>query len=338
MNDRLLKALHFKNQGRPPVWLMRQAGRYMPEYRALRKKHSFLEMCHNPELIVEVTQLPIHAFGMDAAILFSDILVIPEAFGVGLRFEEGAGPIIERPVRSLQDIHHLNQIDISEKLSYVAQGIKLLLPELSVPLIGFSGAPFTVASYMIEGGSSRDLRKTKQWMVRDPEGFHLLLSKITESTIAYLQMQIDAGVNALQIFDSWAHVLSPGHFKEFSQTYLRKILSGLKQPAPPVILYCRGSSVFFPLLAELSPHAVSIDWNADLSEIRRRCPSVALQGNLDPDILYAPLPTLRKEVLSQLKTMHGDQGYIFNLGHGILPDVPCDAVKMLVETVHSYSV
>lgn len=337
MNTKLLDALSLKNKGSPPVWLMRQAGRYMPEYRALRQKHSFLEMCHQPELIAEITHLPLKAFGMDAAILFSDILVIPEALGVGLRFDDGIGPVIERPIRTPADIEALPSICVEEKFSYVKKGIQLLAPTLSVPLIGFSGAPFTVASYMIEGGSSRDFRKTKQWMMRDPQGFHRLLTKITESTIGYLQMQINAGVQALQIFDSWAHVLSPSHFQEFSQHYLKKILEGLKQPAPPVILFCKGSSVFYPLLASIHPQGISLDWNGDMATVRSHCPKVALQGNLDPDILYAPLSTVKKEVNSLLKSMHNDPGYIFNLGHGISPDMPCDAVKVLVDTVHEYA-
>lgn len=337
MNDRLLKALRLKNQGHPPVWLMRQAGRYMPEYRALRNRYSFLDMCHQPELIAEITQLPLKAFGMDAAILFSDILVIPEALGVGLRFEEGIGPIIDRPIRDAADVAQLPHINISEKLAYVAEGIKLLLPSLSVPLIGFCGAPFTVASYMIEGGASRDLRKTKQWMVRDPEGFHQLLSVITRHTVQYLRMQIEAGVHVLQIFDSWAHVLGPGHFRDFSLAYMGRILSALKHSSPPIILFCRGSSAFYPQMAELAPAAISFDWSIDIAEVRQRCPSLALQGNLDPDILYAPLPVLQAEVLSLLHRMKGDSGYIFNLGHGILPDVSCDAVKMLVDTIHSFA-
>lgn len=329
MNDRFLQALKCKNRSRPPVWLMRQAGRYMPEYRQLRTKYSFLEMCHQPELIAEVTQLPIRAFGMDAAILFSDILVVLEAMGVGLRFDEGIGPIIENPVSNAQDIDALPTKKITDRLRYVGQGIELLTRELKVPLIGFAGGPFTVASYLIEGKSSRDLKKTKQWMVRDPESFHRLLALITDHTIDYLNMQIDKGVNALQIFDSWANVLAYEQFKEFSLAYLQRILKGLKEI--PVILFCRGSSVFAPLLAEISPAAISLDWNADMGMMRKKIPShIALQGNLDPDILYAPPATICKEVNRLLKQMDQEPGYIFNLGHGIFPDIPVDSVKALV--------
>lgn len=333
MTNLLLDALHCRNQGRAPVWLMRQAGRYMSEYRALRTKHSFLEMCHNPELIAEVTQLPIHAFGMDAAILFSDILVIPEALHVGLRFDDGIGPVIERPLNESADVDALPMIDMRDALEYVAKGIQLLRPQLKVPLIGFCGAPFTVASYMIEGKSSRDLRKTKQWMLRDPVSFHKLLDRLADHSIDYLEMQIEAGVQAVQIFDSWAGVLGHVQFREFSLAYLEKIVRRIK-PKVPVILFCRGSSVFAPQLAEIAPSAISLDWNCDLAEMRRRIPSsIAFQGNLDPDILYAPLPLLRKEVTHLLKIMHGDPGYIFNLGHGVTPEVPVDAVKVLVECV-----
>lgn len=333
---RFLEALHGRNTGRPPVWLMRQAGRYMPEYRAIRSKHSFLEMCHQPELIVEVTKLPLKAFQMDAAILFSDILMIPEALEVGLRFDDGVGPVIERPLRSINDVRNLPAIDAKEKLQFVAKGISLLKKEIDVPLIGFCGAPFTVASYMIEGGSSKTLKKTKEWMLRDPEGFHALLDKIADHSIHYLQMQIDAGVDAVQIFDSWANYLGHRQFREFSWGYLQKILQGLKRPTP-TLLFCRGSSVFAPDLAQLKPNAISLDWNANLDAMRKVIPqSIALQGNLDPDILYASKETIQREVRHLLDQRKGDPAYIFNLGHGISPDMPYENVRTLVQTVQTY--
>jgi uroporphyrinogen decarboxylase len=333
MNDLFLRALNCKNDSRPPVWLMRQAGRYMPEYQDLRKKYSFLEMCHNPELIAKVTNLPIDAFGMDAAILFSDILVIPEAFKLGLSFEEKKGPIIHRPISTEQDIENLEIPDVKVSLKYVADGIKTILPDLKVPLIGFSGAPFTLASYMIEGGSSKDLKKTKQFMIKNPISFHKLLDKITESTIAYLNMQIDAGVQALQIFDSWAGVLSHDHFREFSLSYLNKILVGINKKVP-VILFCRGSSFFAPQLAEIKPAGISIDWQADLAVLRQVIPQgIALQGNLDPDILYGSQNVIIQSVKNLLAKMKGDPGFIFNLGHGMQPDMSPDAVRVLVETI-----
>lgn len=333
MNTLLLDALACKNRSRAPIWIMRQAGRYMPEYRALRARHSFLEMCHNPELVATVTQLPIKAFGFDAAILFSDILVIPEALGVGLRFDENKGPIIERPLQDRRSVENLPSVHMAESLSYVAEGIKLLRKELTVPLIGFTGAPFTVASYMVEGGSSRDLRKTKQWMMRDPESFHQLLSKLANSAIEYLNMQIEAGVQAIQIFDSWANYLSHDHFEQFSLAYLHQILKGLKKNIP-VILFCRGSSIFADQLAAIKPAGISFDWQSDLAKLRTSLgPDICLQGNLDPDTLYAPHETIRKEAKHLLKKMQGDPGFIFNLGHGMNPDMSPDAVKVLVDTV-----
>lgn len=338
MNTLLLDALSCKNKSRPPVWLMRQAGRYMPEYRAIREKYTFLEMCQNPEVAAEITLLPIRAFGMDAAILFSDILVIPEALGLGLHISEGEGPILEQRVTNAQDIAALPKVNIDEKLDYVSQAIRLVLPELKVPLIGFCGAPFTVASYMIEGGSSKDLKKTKQWMVRDPESFQTLLSYITKCTIDYLNLQIRSGVHAIQIFDSWANVLGPSHFREFSVRYLKKIIESLDNLEIPVILFCRGSSVFIKELLEINARGISVDWNGDLGSIRKMVTNkIALQGNLDPDILYATNNVIKEEVERMLKGMHGDPGYIFNLGHGIKPDVPVDAVKTLVETVKNYN-
>lgn len=335
-NNKLLLALQGENIGRPPIWLMRQAGRYMPEYRALRARYSFLDMCHNPELIAEITQLPIRAFGMDAAILFSDILVLPEAFDIGLSFDEGRGPVICKPLQNESDIDLLPKIDVYEQLSYVASGIKILQTQLEVPLIGFCGAPFTIASYMIEGGASRDLLKTKQWMLSQPGSFHKLLAKIAESTLDYLEMQIQAGVDAIQIFDSWANYLSWGQFAEFSYRYVKYLIDGLKKHAIPVIIFCRGSSVFASKLVEAAPHAISLDWNCDLANMRKVIPfHIALQGNLDPDILYAPSYKIVQEVKHLLNKMHGDQAFIFNLGHGIKPNTPYDSVKTLVETVKS---
>jgi uroporphyrinogen decarboxylase len=313
---------------------MRQAGRYLPEYRTLRERHSFLEMCHHPELAAEVTLLPIRIFEMDAAILFSDILVIAEALGRGLHFEEGIGPIIERPLHTKSDVDTLSTPHIPEALGYVERAIHHILPTLHVPLIGFCGAPFTVASYLIEGKSSRDLKKTKQWMLRDPESFHVLLQKICTCTLEYLKLQIKAGVHALQIFDSWVHVLSHTQFLEFSLKYLRQIVETLRPFNIPLILFCKGSSVFAPQMGELSPAGISLDWNADIAQMRAKIPShIALQGNLDPDVLYGNRKTIKETARALLKSMQGDPGYIFNLGHGIHPDTPVDAVRTLVDLV-----
>lgn len=335
-NDKLLLALRCKNEGRPPLWVMRQAGRYLPEYRKLREKHAFLEMCHRPELAAEVTLLPLKTLDFDAAILFSDILVIAEALGVGLRFEESKGPIIERPLSTAKDVAALSIPNIDEKLRYVSEAIKLVLPQLQVPLIGFCGAPFTVASYMIEGGSSRDMKKTKQWLLRDPKSFHQLLDVITTCSIAYLRMQMASGVAAVQIFDSWANVLGHAQFREFSLAYLEKLVKVVKGSGVPVILFCKGSSVWASQLAEISPSGISVDWQADLSHVRKVVPrSIALQGNLDPDILYAGNDKIRAETKRLLQSMKGDAGYVFNLGHGIHPDTPVEAVKTLIEIVRN---
>lgn len=334
MGSLFLDALACRNKQRPPIWLMRQAGRYMPEYRAMRAKHPFLQMCRTPELAAEVTQMPIKAFGFDAAILFSDILVVAEALEVGLRFEEQVGPIIERPVRSAKDVAALPCVSASEKLSYVPQAIRLLKSELKVPLIGFCGAPFTVASYMVEGCSSRTLHQTKKWLLSDPASFHILMDRITTLTIDYLKLQIAAGVDAIQIFESWANYLAFAQFEEFSQAYIGRILESIRSSGVPIILFSKGSAAFAQALAQLSPAGISVDWNTRLAGLRCAIPHpIALQGNLDPDILYAPHATIRKETTRLLTSMHGDGGYIFNLGHGILPDIPVDAVKVLVETV-----
>lgn len=338
MNSLLLDALRCQNHSRAPIWIMRQAGRYMPQYRAMRSKYSFLQMCQQPELAAEITLMPIRTFDMDAAILFSDILVVAEAFGVGLRFDEGVGPVIERPIQTAQQIDSLPHINVNEKLKYVADAIKILKGELQVPLLGFCGAPFTVASYMIEGGSSRDFKKTKQWLLCEPASFHRLLKKITEATIDYLQLQIQSGVHAVQIFDSWAHVLGHVQFREFSLHYLQQIIKAIDQKKIPVILFCRGSSVFARQLAEIRPAAISLDWQSDMLDMRTHIPrDIALQGNLDPDILYSHVQDIKKEADRLLKGMRSDSGYIFNLGHGIHSDTPVDSVKALVEHVKSAS-
>jgi uroporphyrinogen decarboxylase len=339
-NTLLLKALQCKNAGRAPIWLMRQAGRYMPEYRQLREKHSFLEMCHHPNIITEVTLMPVKAFSMDAAILFSDILMIPEALGVGLQFEEKLGPVIARPIHGKSEVEALPKIEIRQSLDFISQGIKRLKKELKVPLLGFAGAPFTVASYMVEGGSSKDLNKTKQLMYGDKETFKQLLGLIADYTIEYLKMQIDAGVDALQIFDSWAGFLAYPQFNEFSIHYIDRILKGVRahHKEVPIILFSKGTSSFIHEIASISPNAISLDWCTHLPSARRQITkNIALQGNLDPDLLYAPFSTIKREATALLDSMKGDAGFIVNLGHGITPKTPFEGVKCLVDTVKSYS-
>lgn len=335
MPNLLVDALKCRNHGRPPVWFMRQAGRYLPEYRQLRSKHSFLDLCHTPELIVEVTKMPIDIIGFDAAILFSDILLIPEALGLNLKFTE-EGPLFENPIAEAADIEALKSVEMKEAMPFVKKGIETLVKELSVPLIGFSGAPFTLASYMIEGKSSKDFKKTKKWMLNDPKSFHQLLDKLSNAVISSLNMQIDAGVSAVQIFDSWAWILSDSHFLDCSIKYLKKILAGIKNRNIPVIFFCRGSSAFAPIIAAAEPNAISVDWNANLKILRSQIPShIAIQGNLDPDLLYAPKDELKRLVQSKLNEMAHDKGYVFNLGHGIHPDTPVDSVKFIVDFIKS---
>lgn len=331
MNNRLLDALRCQNKGRPPVWLMRQAGRYMPQYRALREKHSFLDICFNHELIVQTTLLPIELLHVDAAIIFSDILLLAKPLGFNLVFDEGIGPLLTPVLRNKEAIPVVSHSAILETLLPLSQAIQTLRSILEVPLIGFSAAPFTLASYLIEGKTNRDLRFTKQWMVSNAESFHLLLNRLTDATITLLKMQIEAGVQAVQIFDSWAMNLSPEHFKTFAIPYLRKIKEAMP-PQIPVICFCRGGNAAF--LHDIQPHAISIDWTINLPEFRSKTPTgIAIQGNLDPCWLYAPIDALKKEASKLIDAMQNDPGYIFNLGHGIPQDVSLSTIQKIVEHV-----
>lgn len=346
MNRLLLDALGCKNKSRPPVWFMRQAGRYLPEYREIRKKHSLIEMFHNSEVAAEITKQPIDILGVDAAILFADILLVAEAMGVGLKFVEGPGPVkgpvIDRPVRTAVDVKALpDSVDVRETLGYVKKTIDFLTPDLKVPLIGFCGGPFTVAGYMVEGKSSPDLAHFRKWMHADAATIHRLLAKVTKVTIDYLQMQIDAGVAALQIFESTGYVLSQAQFRKFALPWLKEIVDAVRPSGVPVILFARGSLLFGTQLAELNPAAISVDWNVDLLHLRNQlssnCPNskLALQGNIDPFALYGPQESIREEANRLLNQMKGHPGYIFNLGHGLQPGTPVDSVKLLVECVKS---
>ncbi len=323
MNNTLfLDALHCRNHGRPPVWIMRQAGRYMPEYRALRKKFSFKEMIRRPEIAAEVTMMPIEQFGMDAAIIFSDILTIPDALGCPFDFHEGVGPVFEKPLTP-SDVAGLSVVN---SLDFVGEAIRLVKPLLAVPLLGFCGAPFTVASYMAGG-----IKQVKKWIFQDPESFHKLLDLITSVSIEYLKMQTEAGVDAFQIFESWANALALPQLREFSFPYIHRIIEAADIP---VILFGKGTAGFIPDLVDLRPQAISFDWSCDLAGVRQQVPeTIALQGNLDPHVLYGSADVIRSECQKLLEKMRRDRGFIFNLGHGILPDMSPDAVKVLVETV-----
>jgi len=322
---------------RPPVWMMRQAGRFMKEYWEIKNKYSFLEMCKTPEIAADVTMLPVDLLGIDAAILFSDILVTGEAMGGDLSFTQGVGPKYANPVRTQQDVDNLTT-DVEEKLQYVPDAIKVIQQRLNgkTPLIGFAGAPFTVMSYLVEGGSSKDFKLTKLMIHNQPELAHQLLNKIADVTITYLNMQIDAGVNALQLFDSWALALSWDDYREFSHQYNARIIAGLKRQDIPIISFCKGSSVFAPVMAEAKPDVISVDWNADLLNIKKSIPAgIAVQGNLDPHILYADKKVIRERILRLHDRMKEENGFIFNLGHGIMPDIPFDNVKYAVQVIQN---
>jgi len=338
MNTLFLDAAFSKQTERPPVWMMRQAGRFMPEYWEIKNKYSFLEMCKTPEIAADVTMLPVDLLGIDAAILFSDILVTGEAMGGDLSFTQGVGPRFANPVRTLQDVEAL-EVNVLDRLQYVADAIKVIQQRLngSIPLIGFAGAPFTVMSYLVEGGSSKDFKLTKLLLHNQPEVAHKLLAKIAKVTADYLNLQIAAGVNAVQIFDSWAQALSWNDYQEFSHRYIQEIIANLNRKDIPVISFCKGSSVFAPIMAEARPDVISVDWNADLLNIKNSLPAgIAVQGNLDPHILYADKPVIKKEILRLFERMRGQNGFIFNLGHGIMPDIPFDNVKYAIETIKEF--
>jgi uroporphyrinogen decarboxylase len=324
---------------------MRQAGRYMPSYQALRRKYSLMEMFRNPDLITEVTLMPLQQLGTDAAIIYSDILILLDMLDIAWDVEAGIGPVIFQPLTSPTDITRLRLRPAEEVLPFLRQGLQEVCKLTAVPVIGFCGAPFTVASYLIEGGpksgSGRELTKTKQWMLREPESFHNLLELLAEAAIQVLNLQISAGASAVQIFDSWAINLAPLQFREFSLRYIQKIIRGLQHTHVPIIKFCKGASVFAEeictLHADASQLVISLDWNSHIHKMRSIVPStIALQGNLDPSILYADPTVIRRETAHILDSMQGDRGFIFNLGHGILPDTPYDHVKFLVDYVKQW--
>ena len=349
-NDRFLRALRREPVDHTPVWLMRQAGRYLPEYLAVRREAgSFLAMAKNPEIACEVTLQPLRRFELDAAILFSDILTIPDAMGLGLYFVEGEGPKFERPVRSSADIDRLAVPDMASELGYVTDAVALIRRELdgAVPLIGFSGSPWTLACYMIEGGGSKNWGHVKSLALNDPAAMHRLLGVITDAVIAYLSAQRAAGAQALQVFDTWGGVLSPAMYREFSLRYLQRIAAELDRgeggERAPLILFGKGNGAYLGELAATGTEGVGVDWTTDLDEAARRTGGrVALQGNLDPATLYGNPEAIRREVgrvLDAYRDGNGGsrEGHVFNLGHGMSPDMNPDHVKVLVDAVHELS-
>ncbi len=334
MNDLLLKALRCEKVSRPPVWLMRQAGRYMPQYRALRKQHSLWEMFHHPEIAADVTCLPLELLKVDAAILFSDILVIAEALGLAVRFPEGKGPYVEPRITTQSQVDSLNYIPVEKSLDYVFKTIMTVKEKMDVPLIGFSGGPFTVASYFIDSASQYAFEQTKRWIKTSPKTLHCLLTKITEATIAYLEGQIRAGADVIQVFDSWANVLNDEEFALFSLPYLHQIVKALQPSGVPVILFCRNSSLRAEALAALLPTGISFDWHLPMCELRQKVPlPIAVQGNFNPEFLKSPPEKIRAGVKELLVSMQDQLGFIVNLGHGITPDIPLENVRTFVEAV-----
>ena len=344
-NDRFLRALRREPVDATPVWLMRQAGRYLPEYLATRKQAgSFMGLATNPELACEVTLQPLRRYDLDAAILFSDILTIPDAMGLGLSFAEGEGPRFAHPIRTHADIEKLFVPDMAKELRYVMDAVSLIRKELndSVPLIGFSGSPWTLACYMIEGGGSDNFSKIKAMALNDAPALHRLLEIVTDSVIAYLSAQRLAGAQALQIFDTWGGVLSPHLYREFSLRYLQRIAAELPRgegaDKTPLILFGKGNAPYLEELADTGAEGIGVDWLVTLEEARRRTQNkVALQGNLDPVTLYADPDGIRREVKRTLESYGPGPGHIFNLGHGMSPDMNPDHVKVLVDAVHEFS-
>lgn len=344
-NDRFLRALMREPVDVTPVWMMRQAGRYLPEYRATREQAGdFMSLCQSPELACEVTLQPLRRYAFDAAILFSDILTIPDALGQGLYFVSGEGPKFRKVIRSPEDVDSLPEVSIPDALSYVTDAVSLIRRELngSVPLIGFSGSPWTLATYMIEGGGSKDFRIAKQFMYNEPEAMHRLLGRLASAVTDYLNAQIHAGAQAVQIFDTWGGVLTGPAYQEFSLAYMHQIVQGLVKENEgrrvPVILFTKNGGQWLESMAATGCQALGLDWTTDLGNARRRVgDKVALQGNMDPTILYASPAAIAQEVKRILAGFGTGNGHVFNLGHGITPEVNPDHVSAFVDSVHEFS-
>lgn len=322
-----------------PVWLMRQAGRYMEEYREIRRKVGFLDLCKSPDLAAEVTLLPVRKLGVDAAIIFGDILLPLEGMGIGLEFAKGGKPLIRNPIRGKTDIERLRPIEPDEHVPFFLKTIEIVRRELEgrVPLIGFSGAPFTLASYLIEGGHSTDYSKTKGLMLGDPSLWRLLMEKLTEVTIRYLRAQVHRGVQALQLFDSWVGCLSPWDYEAHVLPYSRRVIQEVGEQAP-LIHFSVGTSGFLHLIKEAGGDVIGIDWRTDLGGTWERLGyDVGIQGNLDPSVLLASRGVIEAHVRKILESAGNRPGHIFNLGHGILPKTPVENAIFLVETVHRLS-
>lgn len=348
-NDLYLRALKGQPVERTPIWVMRQAGRYLPEYRATRQKAGdFMTLCKTAELACEVTMQPIDRFGLDAAILFSDILTVPDAMGLGLRMEEGIGPVFEKPIRSESDIQALSVPDMEQDLGYVMNAVRTIRAELAdrVPLIGFTGSPWTLASYMVEGRGSKEFRHVKGLIYEQPKAAHQLLEVVTKAVIDYLKAQVAAGAQSLMVFDSWGGVLSTPSFKEFSLGYMHQIVDAIKKDSNcnqvPIVLFTKGGGQWLELLADTGCDGLGLDWTIDIAEAKRRVGHrVVLQGNMDPVIMNTSAKQVEAEAQQVLSSFGQHQaetkGHIFNLGHGIQPHANPENMQVLVDTVKSYS-
>ncbi|GHB12639.1 uroporphyrinogen decarboxylase [Salinicola rhizosphaerae] len=344
-NDRLLKALARQPVDRTPVWMMRQAGRYLPEYREVRAQAgSFMDLCRNAELACEVTLQPLERYPLDAAILFSDILTIPDAMGLGLYFETGEGPKFRKPLRTAADVASVSAPDAERDLDYVMNAVRTIRRELNgrVPLIGFSGSPWTLATYMVEGGSSKDFRHIKSMLYGEPQALHTLLGVLATAVTDYLNAQIRAGAQVVQIFDTWGGALSTPAYRDFSLAYMQRIVGGLIREHEgrrvPVILFTKNGGQWLESIAESGCDAVGLDWSTELHEARRRVGhQVALQGNLDPNVLFAPPAQIRAEVERLLKSFGVGEGHVFNLGHGISQFTDPDHVTAFLDALHELS-
>lgn len=344
-NDRFLRALNHEPVDVTPVWMMRQAGRYLPEYRATRAKAGdFMAVCTNPQLACEVTMQPLDRYPLDAAILFSDILTIPDAMGLGLYFETGEGPRFKKVVNTEADVDAIPAITPEDDLAYVMDAVKIIRSELNgrVPLIGFSGSPWTLATYMVEGGSSKDFAKVKTMAFDQPEVMHKLLAKLADAVTAYLNAQIDAGAQAVQIFDTWGGALSGPAYEQFSLRYMQQIVAGLKRENEgrkvPVILFTKNGGQWLERIAASGCDALGLDWTTDIAQARARVgKQVALQGNMDPAMLNASPATIRAEVARILAAYGTGSGHVFNLGHGITPGVKPEHAGVFINAVHELS-
>jgi uroporphyrinogen decarboxylase len=344
-NDRFLRALLRQPVDRTPIWMMRQAGRYLPEYREARgQAGSFMDLCTNPELACEVTMQPLRRYPMDAAILFSDILTIPDAMGLGLHFVEGEGPQFHKPVRTEAEVAALSVVDSSRDLKYVMDAVSTIRRELngSVPLIGFAGSPWTLATYMVEGASSRDFARVKTMAFNQPEVMHQLLSVLADSVADYLCCQIEAGAQAVQIFDTWGGALSATAYREFSLHYMQQVVQKLPREHEgrrvPVILFTKNGGLWLDAMAQSGADCLGLDWTMDIGAARRQVgDQVAIQGNMDPGMLRASPQRIRQEVADILASYGEGAGHIFNLGHGITPDIDPDNVKAFVDAVQELS-